>query len=68
MSDMKQETRIIRKVLGIEMVRPGDATQPTILRIKCETATGPLVVRISQIAAMELTAALNSSPPTRGSA
>ena len=62
------ETRIIRQVLGIETIPPAHATQPTILLIKCETATGPLVVRLSQIAAVELAGELSRHPLTRGSA
>jgi hypothetical protein len=69
MADEAQyETRVIRQVLGIETVPPAHATQPIILLIKCETATGPLVVRLSQIAAVELAGALNRHPLTRGSA
>ena len=69
MADEAQfETRVIRRVLGIETVLPEDATQPTILLIKCETETGPLVVRLSQIAGVELAGALNRHPLTRGSA
>jgi hypothetical protein len=66
--EAKGETRIIRKVLGIVAVSLEDATKPTILRVGCETATGPLVVRLSQIAGVELAAILNSHPLTRGSA
>ena len=62
------QTRIIRRVVGIRATPPEDATQPTILHVECETATGPLVVRLSQIAGVELAGALNKHPLTRGSA
>lgn len=67
MDEAEYETRIIRRVLGIRAVPPEDATQPTTLHVECETATGPLVVRLSQIAGGELAAALNRHPLTRGS-
>jgi hypothetical protein len=67
MADEAQfETRPICQVLGIETVPPAHATQPTIFLIKCETATGPLVVRLSQIAGTELAAEPNRHPLTRG--
>jgi hypothetical protein len=68
LDEAQSETRIIRKILGIQAIPPEDATQPTILRVECGTATGPLVVQLSQIAAVELAAELNKHPLTRGSA
>lgn len=62
------ETRIIRKISGIRATPPEDAAQPLILHVECETAIGPLVLRLSQIAAVELAAILNKHPLTRGSA
>jgi len=51
----------IRQVLGIRQVPHDDATQPSRLRIVCETTP------ISRTAAVELEAALGNTPLTRGS-
>ena len=62
------ETPIIRKFVAIrQVVEPEDATQPKILLVETETEIGPLVLRVTEIAAGELTAALNRHPLTRGS-
>jgi hypothetical protein len=61
------QSRIITKIVGIKPEKSDDATKPTILHIVTETNTGPLVLRISQHVAIELTAILNSHPLTRGS-
>jgi hypothetical protein len=66
--ELDTETRTVRKIRHVETVRPEDATQPTILRITTETATGPMALRISRHAAEELTVALNTHALTRGSA
>ena len=63
------ETPVIRKFVGIRpvIVQSEDATQSTILLVDMETEIGPLVLRVTEIAAVELTAALNKHPLTRGS-
>jgi hypothetical protein len=65
---LDSETRLIKAVAGIQTAPHPDATQPTILRIIVGTETGPMVLRISQIAAVELTSELSKNPLTRGSA
>lgn len=62
------ETRIIRKVVGIKVVPPEVPTEPTVLIVVGLTDTGPLDVRLSQIAAQELLVELNKLPPVQGSA
>jgi hypothetical protein len=62
------ETRVAKRVNAVRVAPPLDATQPTILHLEFGTETGPMTLRISQIAAQELVAALNRHPLTRGSA
>lgn len=62
------QSRIITRIFGVETEKADDATKPTILHIVTETNSGPLVLRISQHVAIELTAILNKHPLTRGSA
>ena len=65
--DMRQ-TPLIRQVTGhIRVVDPKDATKPKVLQIEALTDTGPLVLQVTEIAAGELTAALNMHRLTRGS-
>jgi hypothetical protein len=66
--EAQSETRIIRKIFGIRKISPENPSVPTILHVECGTETGPLVLRLSQIAAVELTALLNKHPLTCGSA
>ena len=67
-NEAEYETRIIRQFVGLTVEEPDDPKEPTILRLRVETNTGPLDVRIARIAASELTAALSTHPLTRGSA
>ena len=67
MADMERETRIIRSIVGVTSIPSDDPTKPTVLTLKGQTETGPLDVRITQIAAQELLAVLNRHPLARGS-
>jgi hypothetical protein len=62
------ETRVAKAVNAVQTVRPPGATQPMILHLELGTETGPMTLRITQIAAQELAAELNKHPLTRGSA
>ena len=66
--ELDTETRVVRSVSDVQVVPPEDTTQPTILRVAAGTATGPMDLRITQIASQELMAILNKHPLTRGSA
>ena len=60
---MFEETPVIKKIVTVSLA----ATQPKILHVEAETEIGPLVLRLSEIAAVELTAHLGRFPLTRGS-
>ncbi len=62
------ETRVIRRFLGIKAATFEKPIGPMILTLVGQTETGPLDVRITQIAAQELLAVLSTHPQVRGSA
>jgi hypothetical protein len=68
MDEAQFETRIIRKFIGIKAATATDSTGAMILTLVGQTDTGPLDVRITQIAAQELLAVLSTHPQVRGSA
>ena len=62
-----RQTPIARRFEGIQKVEePEDPAEPKILHIEFETNLGPLVLRVTEITAGELTQALRSHPLTRG--
>lgn len=63
--DLDTETRVTRKVHNIDVERPEDAAHPTILRIVAGTETGPMALRITQIAAQELAHLIRRPVPSR---
>jgi hypothetical protein len=71
-----QPSPIVRKIYGFrepENLTPDQRyqpspTEPIVLTIECGTSQGPYRLRITQVAAQELAAALNMHPLTRGSA
>ena len=63
-----QDTWTVKKFIAIRpVIEPDDPTQPKILPIEVDTESGRLVLRVTEIAAGELAAALNRHPLTRGS-
>ncbi len=68
MADVFTETPLIKKVLGLEEILDNDdPTKPRIFLIKTNTETGPLTLKVSEVAAVELAANLESHPIIRGS-
>jgi hypothetical protein len=65
---MIRETQVIRDFGELEGEETGDSKLPTILCLHCQTALGPLDVRISPSAAAKLGATLHSHELTRGAA
>ena len=63
------ETPLIKGFTGaVLVIEPEDSKAPKVLRIEGSTETGPLVLLVSEIAAVELAAILNKHPLIRGSA
>ena len=50
----------------IRVIDRKDATKPTVLLIEARTELGPPVLKVSEVAAVELAAALNKHELTRG--
>lgn len=59
------QSRVVRLVKGLEVVSTSQAE--TIYRVLTETNTGPLELRFTEIALVELTGWLNSNPVFKGS-
>lgn len=60
------QSRIITGIGEIKVERPVEPTEHPILHIETYTSSGPLVLRISQLVAIELSALLKKHPLTRG--